>query len=152
MRYFFDTSAIAKLFHVEKGTPQVISIFRQPERQIIISRLTLVELFSVAAIKFRTGEISNEARQSYVRQVLVTIALGEILVMASQSEDFDQAARLITNHGHLGLRTLDAIQLAAALRQNTQASLDYFVCADQRLASIARLVQLRTIEPSDSDT
>ena len=124
MRYFFDTSAIAKLFHAEKGTSQVVSIFRQPERQIIISRLTLVELFSVAATKFRTGGISKEARQSYVRQVLVTIALGEILVMASHNDDFDHAARLISNHGHLGLRTLDAIQLAAGLRQHTQVNLD----------------------------
>ena len=72
--------------------------------------------------------------------------------MASHNDDFDQAAGLITNHGHLGLRALDAIQLAAGLRQHTQANLDYFVCAGQRLASIARLVHLKTIEPADSET
>lgn len=151
MRYFFDTSAIAKLFHVELGTPQVTSIFRQPDRQIIISRLTVVELFSVAALKFRTGEISKEARQSYVRQVIVTIALGEILVLASHDDDFDQASKLITSYGHLGLRALDAMQLAAALRQHAQASLADFVCADRRLVIVARLMNLKTIEPGNLD-
>ena len=44
MFYFFDSSAAAKLFHIEAGTEEVMRIFREPLSRIFITRLTEVEL------------------------------------------------------------------------------------------------------------
>jgi PIN domain nuclease of toxin-antitoxin system len=45
-RYFFDSSALAKLYQPEAGSDRVEAIFRQPQRRLIISRLTAVEMHS----------------------------------------------------------------------------------------------------------
>jgi hypothetical protein len=58
--YFFDTSALAKLYHAEVGTPKVDEIVEAAGTQVLISRLTVVELRSVFAIKVRTQFISRE--------------------------------------------------------------------------------------------
>ena len=55
-RYFFDTSALVKHYHAEAGTNVVDRVIDEPEAELIIARLTLVETTSVFAIKVRTGE------------------------------------------------------------------------------------------------
>lgn len=53
--YYFDTSAVVKLYHQELGTDQVEALFAQMNSAIMISELTLVELNStVAALRFQT--------------------------------------------------------------------------------------------------
>jgi len=52
--YFFDSSALAKLYHPEIGTPLVDQIIQSADNAIRISRLTVVEVPSVLAIKVRT--------------------------------------------------------------------------------------------------
>ena len=39
-RYFFDSSALAKLYQPEAGSVKVEAVFREPNRTILISRLT----------------------------------------------------------------------------------------------------------------
>jgi len=51
--YFLDTSALAKLYHEELGSDYVESILNQPGSKGIVSRLSLVEMESVFAIKVR---------------------------------------------------------------------------------------------------
>jgi hypothetical protein len=60
-RYFLDTSALAKLYRNEAGTAFVDRIFSEPASQHVISRLTIVEMESVFALKVRTGEIDQQA-------------------------------------------------------------------------------------------
>jgi hypothetical protein len=48
--FFFDSSALAKIYHREIGTAEVDGIIRAPDSQILISRLSVVELSSVFAI------------------------------------------------------------------------------------------------------
>lgn len=57
--YFFDSSALAKLYQSEKGSDRVEAIFHEPERRIIISRLTAVEMHSVFAGRIRLGILSS---------------------------------------------------------------------------------------------
>jgi hypothetical protein len=57
--YFFDSSALAKLYHPEVGTPTVDLIIETAENKIRISRLTVVELPSVFAIKVRTQSVAS---------------------------------------------------------------------------------------------
>ena len=66
--YFFDSSALAKLYHPEVGTPEMDKIVQTPGAQVRISRLTVVELPSAFAIKVRTRFISQEDARLFVRQ------------------------------------------------------------------------------------
>ena len=43
MNYFFDTSALVKLYHPELGSQGVAAMFGEPDRRIVISRLGGVE-------------------------------------------------------------------------------------------------------------
>jgi len=44
--YFFDTSALVKLYHAETGTPVVDQIASAAGTRILISRLTVAEMTS----------------------------------------------------------------------------------------------------------
>lgn len=147
MRYFFDSSSIAKLYHAESGSARVISLFREPNRQVYISRLAIVELASVAAIKLRTGQITVAMHDDFNRQILVSMVLGEFVVQSLSDQDYDSAARLISTYGAKGLRTLDSLQLAASLWRQSRTGIDFFVTSDKTLAHIARQAGLDTIEP-----
>jgi predicted nucleic acid-binding protein len=57
--YFLDTSAFAKRYHPEVGTPQVLAIFAESNRTVRISILTLLEVQSVFARKVRSGVITR---------------------------------------------------------------------------------------------
>ncbi|MFI5454369.1 MAG: type II toxin-antitoxin system VapC family toxin [Isosphaerales bacterium] len=61
---------------------------------------------------------------------------------------YQLACTLIGQHGMTGqLRTLDAVQLAVALRLHQIAPIDQLVCADQRLCDIASLEGMAVINP-----
>ena len=47
--YFFDSSAVAKLYQSEAGSDRVEAVLRESNRRILISRLTVVEMHSVFA-------------------------------------------------------------------------------------------------------
>ncbi len=58
--YFFDTSALGKYYHSELGSDRVASIMTQLDRKVLISKLGLIEIQSVLAIKLRSGQISQD--------------------------------------------------------------------------------------------
>ena len=58
-RYFFDTSALVKLYHPELGSQRVAAMFGEPDRRIVISRIGGVELHSTLAVKMRTGHLDR---------------------------------------------------------------------------------------------
>lgn len=60
-RYFFDTSALAKLYRKEVGSDLIDRIVAEPDSQRFISRFTILEMESVLALKFRTAEIDEQS-------------------------------------------------------------------------------------------
>jgi hypothetical protein len=60
VNYFFDSSALIKLHHPERGSEPVMAMFGEADRQIIISRLAGVELRSALALKTRMGHLDRE--------------------------------------------------------------------------------------------
>jgi uncharacterized protein with PIN domain len=52
--YFFDTSALAKIYHHEAGSHRVEEMVRNPGHRILISRLAVVEMHSVFGVKVRS--------------------------------------------------------------------------------------------------
>ena len=59
--YFFDSSALIKLYHPELGSQRIAAVFGEPDRRVIISRLAGVELHSALALKTRTGHLAGAA-------------------------------------------------------------------------------------------
>ena len=67
--YYFDTSAVVKLYHQELGTRASRSAFRRVNSTIMISELTVVELNSTVARKLRTGEIDLERIRAILKKL-----------------------------------------------------------------------------------
>jgi predicted nucleic acid-binding protein len=147
-RYFFDTSALVKHYHTEAGTNAVDRIIDEAGAELLIARLTLVEMTSVFAIKVRTGEF-DALEFARLRVLFAThIARRRYQVFRLLNVHYDRARDLIANHGlQRQIRTLDALQLSVALQLHQTAPIDHFVCTDQRLCDIAAHEGLAVINP-----
>ena len=112
---FLDSSALTKLYHEEAGAAVLGAA-----TTILISRLSVVEVQSAFAGKFRTSVISAADAAGLRRRFLEDIASGTLRVAGLTSEHYEQAGELIERYGpgH-GLRTLDFLQLAVALSMRT---------------------------------
>ena len=65
--YFFDTSALIKLYHHEEGTQSVERMFDQVICSIIISELATIEIYSGLARKLRMQEITKQAKHEAIQ-------------------------------------------------------------------------------------
>jgi len=81
-KYFFDTSALAKVYRKEIGSDFVDRILSEPSSQQIISRLSIVEMESVLALKVRTGEIDQHSVLIARRRLEADLARRSLLVAA----------------------------------------------------------------------
>ena len=145
--YFFDTSALAKLYHLEVGTPKVIE--EGIGAQVRISRLTVVELRSVFAIKVRTQAVSREDVRLLLRQFQADVVSRKVHVFAVSESAFALAERLIEQYAFdKALRTLDAVQLAVALGLKSQGVIDDFVATDTALCEVAALEGFSVLDPA----
>jgi predicted nucleic acid-binding protein len=146
--YFFDTSALAELYHPEVGTPEVVEIAEAIGAQVRISRLTVVELRSVFAIKVRTQVVSRKDVRLLLRQFQEDVVSRKFHVFAVHESEFALAERLIEQYAfNKPLRTLDAVQLAVALGLRSQGLIDHFVAADAALREVAALEGLSVLDP-----
>ena len=147
-RFFFDTSALVKNYHVESGTPQVQAILGTSGSEFFISRLSAVEMLSGFAGKVRTGTLSSTDFGILRRRFFADIRRKMFRPLRVLNAHYQLAGDLIGKHAmSRQFRTLDAIQLAVALHFHQSFPLDHFVCADQRLCDVARLEGLSVIQP-----
>ena len=151
--YFLDTSALAKLYHEEAGSQYVERLLTLPEQNVVISRLSLLEMESVLAIKVRTGELDAEGRELARRRLRADLAQGRLrLGPPIEERHYRKARGLLAGYGvERGLRTLDAIQLAVALELHGGGVVSVFVAADRRLIRVAEDCGVPTVDPADPD-
>ena len=57
--YFFDTSALVKRYHEERGTDRVDAILDEEGTEVLISSLTVVESVSAFRRKYNRSEVSE---------------------------------------------------------------------------------------------
>lgn len=146
--YFFDSSALVKLYHHEIGTLAVDRLANSGGSVVRISRLTPAELISAFAIKVRTQFISRDDADALLRQFQSDIATGKLEVFSISEPQFVMTESLIKRHAFdLRLRTLDALQLAVALRLRDRKLVDQFVAADKVLCQVAELEGFSVINP-----
>ncbi|MEP6535355.1 MAG: type II toxin-antitoxin system VapC family toxin [Bryobacteraceae bacterium] len=149
--YFFDSSALAKRYHPEIGTSKVDQIVQEASSLIRISRLTVVELTSVLAIKVRTQVIGREDAGLLLRQFHEDIVSERLEVFSIGDQELELAEALISRHAFdRRLRTLDALQIAVAIGLRDQSLIDCFVSADKVLCEVAAAEGFLVLNPENS--
>ena len=144
MKLFLDTSTLVKLFHHEIGSDELIKLIDNTEHEIWISELALIEFNCALFRKFRNQELNEtqlkEAKTSFDE------SLPFFNIEPLSSIVIKEAEHLIFNFGMiLGLRTLDAIQLATFSLLNENDWI--FVCANSTLCSIASQIGFQIKNP-----
>ncbi|WP_255192176.1 type II toxin-antitoxin system VapC family toxin [Natronobeatus ordinarius] len=145
-RLFFDTSALAKRYAEEPGTETVDRLIESDESTVIITSLTIIELASALRRKQNRGSLSN----SDVDGLLTAFfreSLENFTIVALDETRFERALELVLGDD---LRTLDSLQLAAALDVATDLECT-FVCADRELVAVADSHGLEAVDPTDGD-
>lgn len=148
--YFFDTSALVKRYHREKGTALVDAAFKQQEAVRLISDLSVIEAYSAFAKKVRTNEITEEDFHLTIRAIAADVRGGTVELIPFGDEDKREAVALIEAYGvSKSLRTLDAMQLAIMKRQATDRITRVY-CADQRFVEVLEQEGFFVIDPEQA--
>jgi uncharacterized protein len=111
LSYFFDTSAIVKIYHQEEGSHKVINILNSNEL-IFISELSVIEYYSVIYRKFRENLIDFVGLEKIVKRFEIDlINRFELLqfnsdVVGKSKDVFRYVAK------KMFVRSLDVIQIA----------------------------------------
>lgn len=149
-RYFLDTSALVKRYHRESGTDEVNALIEDKTRSILVSDLAIIEFHAALAKKVRTKEITlttfQQVRDFFLRECQA--GLYEIIVVGDDVKI--KAVALLNKYAvGYGLRTLDALQVAAALLVAEREGITAFVTADPKLLKLIRekIDTLRAIDP-----
>jgi uncharacterized protein with PIN domain len=117
--YFFDTSALAKVYRQEVGSAFLDRILSEPASRHIISRLTVVEMESGLALKARIGEIDRQAVSIARRRIDADLARRRLLIAAVNGEHFPGAGELLVKHGATHSRRVTTLGRACAQASRT---------------------------------
>ncbi len=140
MNYFLDASALVKRYVAEPGSERVRSLSKG-RSQLIVSRLTAVEVPAAIWKRTRSGHVSAAGARKIVAQLALDLA--QMAIVEPRAATIDLAAELVERHP---LRAYDAVQLASAVRWTRETGLaTCFVCADRNLASAAAMEGLRRL-------
>jgi predicted nucleic acid-binding protein len=110
---YVDTSALAKWYLNESGSDEFVDFIRR-QRLALISRLTVVELRSLLARRWRSGDITVDYQREAIRTFETDIRRGFLQVEPLLDGQAVVAADFIDRLRDLPLRTLDALHLAIA--------------------------------------
>jgi predicted nucleic acid-binding protein len=146
--YFIDTSALAKLYHAEVGSPQMELLVQSSDNRLIISQLSVIELQSVFAAKVRTRVIDQASLNQLRGLFFADLAAGRFKVVLVSGRYFRSADRLIRTHAvSRALRTLDALQLAVAVELHRRDAGTALVASDKNLCEVAVAEGLQVVNP-----
>jgi uncharacterized protein with PIN domain len=146
--YFLDTSALAKVYRKEPGSDFMERIVVDFGSHLFISRFTILEMESVLALKFRTGELDGHALVTVRRRLEADLGGRRLLVATVSDAHLRRARQLIIDHGRTeALHGPDALQLSVALGLKEAGLLSVFVAADQRLCRVAMIEGFTTLNP-----
>ena len=149
--YYYDTSALVKLYIDEEGSTWVREIASERGNTIHIAHITGPEAISAFFRKARTQEISHR----YALQVAEAFRANfvrDFEIVEIKQDIIDLAMTLAQRHG---LRGYDSVQLAAAVSVFAQSGdesddLPEFVSADSRLNEAAAAEGMAARQPLDA--
>ena len=140
-RYYFDTSALVKHYHVELGSPKVDLILGESGSEYFIAIALDAHRSTLGfAKKVRTGEIADVDFDRLRLRFFAGVRIPTVTPVRILNAHFESAGDLTARHGKMRqIHTRDALQLAVAISIQQPAPIDQFVCADHRLCDIALL-------------
>ncbi|MBS1831329.1 MAG: type II toxin-antitoxin system VapC family toxin [Acidobacteria bacterium] len=148
MAGFFDTSALAKVYHDEPGADFMRNLVRNSAAPYI-ANLGVVEMYSVLSNKVRSLAISTDEARIVRSHFLSDIRKGAFRVVALNRSHFAHAQTLLERHGDSeGLRTLDALHLAVALDLAKRNLAEMLLTSDNVLLRVALREGLVAFNPS----
>jgi len=147
--YFFDTSALVKLYHREDGSEKAEEIFNESDSLVFVSEMGTVEIHSALVKKVRVKELSKDEMDKALQSFYDDCVNERIRVVPMEPVYYQKAIVSLIEFGvRNNLRTLDAIQLSVASAFSERRELTYFVCADPVLCHIAQIAGLEVINPA----
>jgi predicted nucleic acid-binding protein len=145
---YLDTSALAKLYHSEIGTLRTEQLVLDSPGGCFVSRLGILEMQSVLALKMRAGELSSAKSAVALRRFRGDLRRRRFRLVSLRIRHYEMAERLIEVHGISSrLRTLDSLHLAVALDLHRKGLIDSIIAADKALCQVSSLEQLPAIDP-----
>jgi predicted nucleic acid-binding protein len=138
---FFDTSALAKRYISEPGSPLVRSTLRA--NPVSVARITYAELAASVARAWRLAAISEAQRDAILGRLARDFALLNIVEVRAALVGL--VPDLVVRHP---LRGYDAVQLATALTIRASGQAVEFWAADAALCQAAGAEGLRVVNPS----
>jgi len=144
--YYWDTSAIVKVYHREEGSDRAMQMFSEVlsgEKKGAVAYVCLME--TISAFTRRRKELKGNY-EAIVARILQDMR-DNLSIVALEEEIMESAMKLIINHG---LKTLDSIHLATALFLKKHTSEDVaMISADRELLTAAAKEGLDTVNPSE---
>jgi uncharacterized protein len=142
MTYFFDTSALFKLFVQEQGTETVVNIFSDINNEIWVSELSRIEFYSTIMRRFRAKQLTKKQLTAILTNF--ESVWKNLLVISFKKSFLLDAENLIKTVGlKHNMRTLDALQLAT---YQFQADADWiFLTADRGFANSLKSLKIKII-------
>jgi len=141
MKAFLDTSSLVKLYHQEEESDFVMKALSSDIREIFLSELAILEFRSALWKKIREREIEEKAAIEVIK--CFQGDAGNFQWILLQSDIVDSASDLLMKYGNCGLRTLDSLQLAAALTLRDEECI--FLTSDKLLHTLFKEEQLKVL-------
>jgi len=132
MKYYFDTSAIVKRYHREKGTERVDEIIDR-DSEIYVSTIAIAETIS-AFTRLNNQGVINDKKYRRITEIFFSDIENRYVPVPISDELIIATIEMIEKHN---LRTLDAIHLAVAMDICPEKDC-IFVSADKKLLQAAK--------------
>lgn len=138
MNFFLDTSAVVKLYHEELGTENLVKFLEVHSDKlfITISDLTKIEFHSTFLRRVRSDEIGLSTANEIFKYFDADIEMFYVIKVDDIVKKFSIQLLDITACKK-SLRTLDAIQLSAAIVSHQVLPVDYFISSDKELLNVS---------------
>jgi predicted nucleic acid-binding protein len=130
---FVDTSALVKYYYPEVGSKRVEDILLKA-RKVYLCQIAITEFASALMKKMRTGTLEKEKQIIMWNIFLDDLNTRQMELIYLDERHYLKAADIIKDYGHKeGIRTLDSLQLVAALDVPDAK----FISADKFLSRLA---------------
>ena len=130
MKIFLDTNIIFKLYYKELESDELTKFIDSNDIvEIFISHLAILEFASTVWKKSRMNLISIDEAKLFLSIFINDIPKFSIITISNIL--LNQSLFYLSKYGYQGLRTLDSIQLAAAI--SVKSDCNFFLTSDKLL-------------------
>ena len=142
MIYYFDTSAIVKRYHREKGTERIDKIV-DGEDEIYFSTIGIAETIS-ALRRLKSSKMISKGQYERITGIFFNDMENRYVPIPFDDSNVMNAISLTERHD---LRTLDALHLSTVLTIKDMEPV--FVSSDRKLLKAAQEEGFTTLNPED---